>query len=407
MAISSRFPTHSRRTILAGLVPSLLLAGCATLLEPTPLNKSANLIREGQFSQAVESASLAIAADPKSALGYVNRALAYQSLNQYDLAAQDYQQALRLAPDSGVTHLNYVHLLLAMRRTEEAQNLARRYYSGARDEQTASITLATALEATGNDREAKRLCWRALERLEGMSPGTGELQFVKKSDLLASGYALLAIIESKLGDHDAAARSVERARALQPGLAVQHARATMFANRGDCGAATRVVAAALSEATSYERHSPTGAKAKFLQANCFLRLGELEQARRAYEEFLEVNRYEPEAYVNLGRIHAEQGRYSEAIDAYDSALRIQPRLVLALENRAALRLRDGSYAEAVKDLDAALAVEPNNLGLRYKRAYANCARGELDQAARDIQTILRQQPQHAEARVLQDRCVSE
>jgi len=58
-------------------------------------------------------------------------------------------------------------------------------------------------------------------------------------------------------------------------------------------------------------------------------------------------------YLNLGLLHASQGRYQEAIEALRSAVEISPRFYKAHFELASLLDREGNLDEAAREYEAA------------------------------------------------------
>ena len=72
------------------------------------------------FGNAQNAYTVCVALQPKSAIGYLNRGMARLSSNAFDLAAQDYADACRLAPTWQLGRLNRAIALQQLGRIDEA-----------------------------------------------------------------------------------------------------------------------------------------------------------------------------------------------------------------------------------------------------------------------------------------------
>lgn len=99
-----------------------MLVGAVLMTAPQPdrfalaLRLSAQQLQEGRYQEAVDSAKVALAADPNSADAYSNLAVSYLGLLMYDEAIQAAQEAIRLRPDYQLAKNN-----LAWIQREKAQ----------------------------------------------------------------------------------------------------------------------------------------------------------------------------------------------------------------------------------------------------------------------------------------------
>jgi tetratricopeptide (TPR) repeat protein len=121
--------------------------------------------------------------------------------------------------------------------------------------------------------------------------------------------------------------------------------------------------------------------------------GELDDAIRAYREYLAVEPDSVEARSNLGAALARAGRYDEAIAEYGLGLRKSPDNPALLLNLGLAYYKTGRHAEAAARFERAVSLSPqfkeqvtlllavcyNNLG-RYQDAVALLAPLEKDKA---------------------------
>jgi tetratricopeptide (TPR) repeat protein len=393
----------ARKPIVALLlVWTLSTLGCTAQRSASRVNMAAAAFDKGDYTEAVRNATLAVEIKPDSHLGYINRAVAYTAMRQYDKSLADYRKAIEINPDEAVTHLNYAELLVYLRRNAEAVAHAEGFLRAHAASNLGKLALAQGLQAKGDSARAYDLTSQALRSLEA-AQNDPELQYVPKDYLFAYAYALHGRIAADLGKAEAQ-QSIEKAAQFRNDFATQYAQGKVYYAQRNYQWALSQTKAAYEKANAGERDSPLGVESRFLIGNCALRLGDLEQARAAYEEFIAANQYEPEAYFNLGQVYAKKGDANRAIESYTSALRLNDGLLDAYANRGSLQLKAQRYDDAVSDFSSLLARKPDDVSVLYKRAYAYCANGHPAEGTKDLREVLRLKPRHGEATALLGQC---
>ena len=175
--------------------------------------------------------------------------------------------------------------------------------------------------------------------------------FSKKKDaglLVSEGLALL-----NEGDQDAAAAKLKAATKADP----THAQAwyclgTIYSGARDLSAA----------ADCYRKsalHAPTEKQALPLYnlGNVFQRMGELDEALKAFTLATKVDPGFADAWINRGRLLDDAGHHQQAIDCYDKSLALLPDEVMALSNRGNSLRALNRFAEAKASYEKALEIE--------------------------------------------------
>ena len=75
----------------------------------------------GQYQRAIQDHDEALNLDPKLALAYYNRGLAYGRLGRYQRAIQDFDEAIRLDPLLAVAYANRALAYTELGRDAQAQ----------------------------------------------------------------------------------------------------------------------------------------------------------------------------------------------------------------------------------------------------------------------------------------------
>lgn len=116
-----------------------------------------------------------------------------------------------------------------------------------------------------------------------------------------------------------------------------------------------------------------------------------------FEHALKINSESSFSHSNLGLVHAEHGRYVEAIHHYTEALRIEPEFPVAHLNLGNALANQGKYQQAINHYAEAIRIVPV-----YARAHTNmgialAGQGRFDEALAAHREALRLEPGFAEA----------
>ncbi|MBF0520796.1 MAG: tetratricopeptide repeat protein, partial [Nitrospirae bacterium] len=101
------------------------------------------------------------------------------------------------------------------------------------------------------------------------------------------------------------------------------------------------------------------------------RLGEINDAKRAYELAIKMNPLFAPPYINLGNIYASQGLYDDALKLYEKSLQLKSDLAQTYSNIGNIYLKRGALKKALENYKKAIAITPafavahNNLGALY------------------------------------------
>ncbi len=112
------------------LILCLLMFGCAHGGGPAlkwafddELQEAKKMIQSGNRRQAVDELSMLLEMNPKNHEARLLRAMAYQNLDEFDLAIQDYEAILKADPKAAKAHYN-LGMIYAFQRSDPARALA-------------------------------------------------------------------------------------------------------------------------------------------------------------------------------------------------------------------------------------------------------------------------------------------
>jgi len=294
--------------------------------------------------------------------------MAYTYARRYDLALEDLRKAIALEPEDAPSHVQYVRLLVFMRREQEAAAHAEAFLRTHPDSAILNIGLAMALERRKDYARAYEAVSRAVALLEsGANPG--ELRFVaSKEGVFAVADGIKAVLAARLGRKDEASRLIEKALNIRNDFETRYWRASIYYIEGSWEKALQVLREADARAQGAEKDSMVGVESRFLLGQCYQQLGKWREAQGAYEEFIAANPREKEAFSNLGLVKAKLGDSDSAVTSFSKALELDPKFLDARRNRGTEYLRQKRYDSAIEDFSAVLAEDGNDACLLHERA---------------------------------------
>ncbi len=202
---------------------------------------------------------------------------------------------------------------------------------------------------------------------------------------------LLAVVQTIMGNKEAALANYDRALAVRP----DHAEAVF--NRG----ATLQELKRFEEAlTSYDRAlavRPDYAEALSNRGNTLKELRRFEEALASYDRALTVRPDYAEALFNRGVTLHELKRFDKALASYDRALTVRPDYAEALSNRGVTLHELKRFKEALASYDRALTVRPDYAEALSNRGVTLSELKRFDEALASYDHALAVRPDHAEA----------
>jgi tetratricopeptide (TPR) repeat protein len=128
------------------------------------------------------------------------------------------------------------------------------------------------------------------------------------------------------------------------------------------------------------------------------------QAEAAFVKSLTINPDDGEAYINLGHVLYEEGKYQPAIERLEQGLRHAPRSALGHFFLGSSYLRLGDLDKAEPNLKSASALDPASMARAHLQlANLYLRRGDTNAASAELENYLRANPSDPQAPAIRKR----
>lgn len=112
----------------------------------------------------------------------------------------------------------------------------------------------------------------------------------------------------------------------------------------------------------------------------FIEIGELDSARIAFEQVIEVDSTLAEPYIRLAFIYDQEGKTERAVELYEKAHRLEPSNQRYLYLYGSELLESGKLEEAVEHLEEAVEQNPGDYSSHYNLGQAFARLGKTGEA---------------------------
>jgi tetratricopeptide (TPR) repeat protein len=114
--------------------------------------------------------------------------------------------------------------------------------------------------------------------------------------------------------------------------------------------------------------------------------GQPDEAIKAYEHALSIDKTLIDAWNNKGLVLASQNRFDEALQSFNEALKLAGQHKQALSNKGMVLAQQKKYPEALSCFEAAIAADPYFAGAWYNMALAMHCLGREKEAVAAMKT---------------------
>ncbi|MGZ5602068.1 MAG: tetratricopeptide repeat protein [Methylobacter sp.] len=198
-------------------------------------------------------------------------------------------------------------------------------------------------------------------------------------------------ILNDLNLHEEALKSYDQALKIKPDYA------EAFNNRGNALRGLNRNEEALESYGLALKINPDYADALNNLGNALYDLERYEEALKSYDHALKIKPEYAETLYNRGNALYDLKHYKEALESYNRALRINPNHLRSLNNRGTA-LRDlKRYEEAIESYDRALKIKPDYIEALNNRGTALCDLMRHEEALESYDSVLKLRPDYAQA----------
>jgi tetratricopeptide (TPR) repeat protein len=280
-------------------------------------------LREGaerQAQLAIEQCTKRITLRPDDAVAFYDRALAYEILEDWEAALDDYTAALFHDPDLFIANLSQIRMLIALGRISEAVEV--------------SVHAVNFAEKHGAN-PAWAYFYQARAYQVDNKPSEANVAFQKAIE-------------------------------LAPEVAWIHFRAARFYE------SVNELSAAHAEYVAMVEVSSTPASAHGELARFLARAGFPEAAIEEFKLALQIDPTVGGTWIALGDVYVEQGQTQEAQKAYERAVSVEPSNFYAWVAYGDFQYAAGDLEEAINSWKSAIVIDPGkckvslNMGTAYE-----------------------------------------
>ncbi|GCA72568.1 TPR repeat-containing protein YrrB [Microcystis aeruginosa NIES-2519] len=297
--------------------------------------------RQQKYELALDDYNQAIELNPNHANAYNNRGNLYQDLQKYELALDDFNKAIEINPNFAILYYNRGNLYI----NQQKYDLALSDYDKAIE---INPNYAEAYVNRGvlyDDQRKYELALADYSKAIDINPN------------LAEAYVNRGLLYKDLQKYDLALSDYSKAIDINPNLA------EAYVNRGVLYRLQEKYDLALADYSKAIDINPKFAGTYYNRGVLYRLQEKYDLALADWNKAIEINPNYAEAYVNRGVLYFGQKKYELALSDYNKAIEINPNLAQAYLGRGGLYAILGQTEKAKIDLQQAaiLFLQQNNM----------------------------------------------
>jgi tetratricopeptide (TPR) repeat protein len=274
---------------------------------------------------------------PQTAGTFLDRGIMFASRGEYDMAIEDFTQALTLAPD-----------------------------------------LRAAWMLRG------RALYASVSRIIGVSENFGAVQTQMLSPEMMVSADRKAVYDRAIADYTQAIR-------LDPNFAeAYNARGNAYHHKKDYDRA-------IADYSQAMRLDPNFAEAYNARGLAYSDKGDYDRAIADLDQAIRLDPDLAMAYFNRGGVYYEKGDYDRAIADYSQAIRLDPNSATSYNNRSFVYNVKKDYDRAIADCSQVIRLNPDYAEPYFSRGFAYYYKGDYDRSITDFNQAIRLNPDYAAA----------
>jgi len=343
---------------------------------------------------------------PQTAGTYLDRGILFASRGEFELAIQDFTEALRLNPNLAAAYILRARALYAsvMRVTGIGDGFESVGTVDIVGRQATEEEIRTLNQAIGDFTQAIRLDPHGARAYDGRGRAHLSIgdhgraiadftQAIRLDSGFSSAFNSRSIAHSRRGNLDLALADSDQAIRLSPNSSAS------FNQRGIVHRERGHLDLAIADFTQAIRLDPNNSSAFINRGFAHEDRGDLNLAIADYTQAIQIDPHSLSAFNNRGHLHFAMGNFDLAIADFTRVLQLEPS-PSAFYERALAHLRRGNPDLAIADLTQAIRLNPGFVGAYVGRGMTHLNAGNFSLAIADFEAILRLNPNHSGAREL-------
>lgn len=302
------------------------------------------LLERGDYEDAIEALTVAIGMDEAPVDAYFNRAIAFERVNRWQDAIEDYSRCRELDPTEPRYLVAAADMLVEMGRVPEAREMLLKGIEAHQHSAGVRRTLGTVALLEGMPEYAARLL-REARLLEPKN--TGVLEDLARAEMAANRFADAEVVLAQLlaEPNMQARRDLMHMRVhclIEVNRLVDARTALLALTRDEAGSADRVAWLTLGRVA--------------------LRLNDLPRLRQSASRLMAIDAMQPDGRLFMAAWQRRRGDLDGALRSLDGAIELAPRQSEAWAMRSVVLKdlgRDKESAESLRTAQAMRSVQMN------------------------------------------------
>lgn len=332
--------------------------------EGISFNESGNeKFEQGKYQEAIQDYDKAIRLAPNNITYYLNRGKAKKESEDYYGALGDFDHALKLDPNNTEAY-NWKGLS--------------KYLIG--DYENALKDFARTIEIDSTYQMGYYNMGYTYMEMGDYAKAEEKFSLLVKLDSLnAENLMLDAICLLNLERYEESLQIISQA------IAAGDESADTYNYRGVAYYSLQEYDNALEDFTYALSKDSTDAVKYFNQGNTYLELEQLKEAIQSYENALPLTEEKDEIFYRMGICYYEQQDFGNALDFLSKAIESNPRNASYFDNRALVRNALMDYAGAIDDYSSSIALYPDDQEIYFLRGLLNIRVHNKNDGCKDLQ----------------------
>lgn len=378
-----------------------------------PLRLSAEYLKLGMFSQAIEQAELAVQRNPKLIDGYLLLGGLYSSMKTYDKALQQYQTVLKIEPNNTEAPL-YIGAVYAEKK--ENDKAVKYFESLARNEDYASPHVAHyyigRIRSEQEGPQYQRAAEQAFQKSLSLKPtytesilALGSLYMKNKQETKA--IQLLSSYQREHGPNSRVAEVLSQYYLEEEKYDLAFEQFEILENTSDEPLNIKVkMALILIEQKKYRPaiaklnevlvQVPDSDKIRFYLAAVYEEVGDMEKAVEHFQRVPTESQFYGEALVHSAYILKQQKKIDEALKHVKNGLQQRQDIPQLYAVYASLLDEKRQYSEANEILKSAVEKFPDHVQLRFFLGTIQDRLGDKRSVISHMKKVIELDPNHVQ-----------